>query len=334
MRCAVAAALLLLAPAAWAQPARQVAPGAAAAAVDEDEAAGIAFHRVRRGDTLELLAAEYYGDRRHKIYIMIDNGLDHARPLKPGERLRIPVSNDVTVALADTLPGLAAQYLGDERRAKYLAEFNGLAPDGTVAVGMSITVPLRVTYRAARREALTEIAKSLFADSKRAQLLKDYNFLKRDALEKGETIVVPIYLRVHPSKRRPPDAASIALLARRTEATENARRQLPLAHRAWDKGDYAVVKTLLSELWSATRTHTSTPSWWSRSAPCWARRTSPSTSWTWRSPTFAPCSSARLDTRSARSSTRPRCATCGARPAGGWMIRRPRDSLRGRSARR
>ncbi len=248
MRCAIAAALLLLAPVAWAQPARQVAPGAAATAVDEDEAAGIVFHRVRRGDTLELLAAEYYGDRRHKIYIMIDNGLDHARPLKPGERLRIPVSNDVTVALADTLPALAAQYLGDERRAKYLAEFNGLAPDGTVAVGMSITVPLRVTYRAARREALTEIAKSLFADSKRAQLLKDYNFLKRDALEKGETIVVPIYLRVHPSKRRPPDAASIALLSRRTEATENARRQLPLAHRAWDKGDYAVVKTLLSEL--------------------------------------------------------------------------------------
>lgn len=248
MRCAAAVVLLLAAPAAWAQPAKPEQAAPAAAPVDEDEAAGIVFHRVRRGDTLELLAAEYYGDRRHKIYIMIENGLDHARALKPGERLRIPVSNDVTVALADTLPGLAAQYLGDQRRAKYLAEFNGLDPDGTVAVGMSITVPLRVTYRAARREALTEIAKSLFADSKRAQLLRDYNFLKRDALEKGEAIVVPIYLRVHPSKRRPPDAASIALLARRTEAMENARRQLPLAHRAWDKGDYARVKSLLSEL--------------------------------------------------------------------------------------
>jgi LysM repeat protein len=238
-----ALAVALVALPAQAQRRAETAPTDA-----ENEAAGVAIHRVKRGDTLELLAAEYYGDRRHKIYIMIENGLDHGRELKPGERLRIPVSNDVTVGLGDSLTSLSTQYLGDVRRAKYLAEFNGIDPKGTVAVGMSITVPLRVTYRAARREALSEIAKSLFADSKQAQLLKDYNFLRRDTLNKGEEIVVPIYLRVHPSKRRPPDAASIALLARRTEALETARRQLPLARRAWDKGDYLGVKNTLSEL--------------------------------------------------------------------------------------
>jgi LysM repeat protein len=249
MRVAPAAAAAL-AVALCALPARAQGgdePPPAESEADSD-GAGVAIHRVKRGDTLELLAAEYYGDRRHKIYIMIENGLDHGRELKPDERLRIPVSNDVTVGLGDSLTSLAAQYMGDERRAKYLAEFNGIDPKGTVAVGMSITVPLRVTYRAARRESLSEIAKSLFADSKQAEVLRDYNFLKRDSLDKGEEIVVPIYLRVHPSKRRPPDAASIALLARRTEALENARRLLPLARRAWDKGDYLGVKTTLSEL--------------------------------------------------------------------------------------
>ncbi|HKE16893.1 MAG TPA: LysM peptidoglycan-binding domain-containing protein [Kofleriaceae bacterium] len=243
---AAAAALLAAAGGARAQ---QAEPDAAQEApVDEGEAPSAAIHRVKRGDTLELLAAEYYGDRRHKIYIMIENGLDHARELRPGERLRIPVSNDITVGRTDTLASLAARYLGDERRARFLAEFNSLDPNGTVAAGMSITVPLRVTYRAARHEALADIARSLFADGRRAQTLRDYNFLKRDALEKGEQIIVPIFLRVHPSKRRPPDAESIALMNRRNEALETAERQLPVARRAWDSGDYARVKSTLSEL--------------------------------------------------------------------------------------
>jgi LysM repeat protein len=223
--------------------------GAAAQPSNADgssEMAGVAIHKVQRGDTLELLAAEYYGDRRHKIYIMVENRLDHARELKPGERLRIPVSSEVTAEVGDTLANLATQYLGDEGRAKYLAEFNGIDPDGTVAAGMSITVPLRVTYRAARRETLGSIAAALFADSRKSQLLKDYNFLRRDSLEKGEAIVVPIYLRVHPSKRRPPDAASMALLARRTESMESTRKALPEARKAWERGDYTRVRSLLA----------------------------------------------------------------------------------------
>ncbi|HLU67089.1 MAG TPA: LysM peptidoglycan-binding domain-containing protein [Kofleriaceae bacterium] len=220
------------------------APPAAAQRAD----AAYTVHKVQRGDTLELLAAEYYGDRRHKIYIMIENRLDHARELKPGEKLRIPISNEVTVSVGDTLASLAAQYLGDERRAKYLAEFNGLDPDGSVAAGMSITIPLRVTYRAAGDESLAAIASALFADDRKAALLKAYNFLQRDRLARGDTIVVPIYLRVQPSKRRPPDAESAALIAKRTEMLEAARRVLPDARAAWKAGDYAAVKRGLAEL--------------------------------------------------------------------------------------
>ena len=49
-------------------------------------------YKVRAGDSLALLAAEYYGDRNHAVFIMVANKLDHPRPLKPGEKLRIPVS--------------------------------------------------------------------------------------------------------------------------------------------------------------------------------------------------------------------------------------------------
>jgi LysM repeat protein len=210
--------------------------------------ASVTIHRVQKGDTLELLGAEYYGDRRHKIYIMIENRLDHARDLKPGEKLRIPTSSEVTVKVGDTLQSLAAQYLGDERRARYLAEFNGLAIDATPAAGMSLSIPLRVTYRANNNESLRAIAAALFADGDKAGLLKDYNDLKVDELEKGQTITVPIYLRVQPAKRRPPDADSQALVAKRTEVLERARRVLPGARAAWKAGDYHAVKRDIAAL--------------------------------------------------------------------------------------
>ena len=233
---AAAAALLL---------ALLLAPAAAPA---QTTPASVTIHKVQKGDTLELLAAEYYGDRRHEIYLMIENRLDHARDLKPGERLRIPISSEVTVAVGDTLASLAAQHLGDEHRARYLAEFNGLATDSTVAAGMTISIPLRVTYRAEGKESLRAIAAALFADDKKASLLRDYNDLKVDELEKGQTITVPIYLRVQPSKRRPPDADSAALVAKRTEVVERARRVLPGARAAWKAGDYHAVKRDMADL--------------------------------------------------------------------------------------
>lgn len=210
--------------------------------------AGVSIHKVQKGDSLDLLAAEYYGDRRHKIYIMIENRLDHARELKPGERLRIPISSEVTVKVGDTLESLAAQHLGDERRARYLAEFNGLSTDSSVAAGMSLSIPLRVTYRASNDESLRAVAAALFADGDKAALLKDYNGLTVDKLEKGQTITVPIYLRVQPAKRRPPDADSVALTAKRTEVLERARRVLPGARAAWKAGDYHAVKRDMAAL--------------------------------------------------------------------------------------
>jgi LysM repeat protein len=220
---------------------------AAPAAAQPSESA-VTMHKVDKGDTLELLAAEYYGDRRHKIYIMIENRMDHARELKPGEKLRIPVSNEVTVAVGDTLETLAGEHLGDERRAKYLAEFNRIDDGQSIAAGMSLSIPLRVTYRANGKEPLKAIAAALFRDDRKAVLLKEYNFLKSDTLDKGQAITVPIYLRVQPSKQRPPDAESRARVGRRPPVLEQAKRVLPSARAAWKAGDYAAVKRELAEL--------------------------------------------------------------------------------------
>src|SRR6185295_148615 len=114
-------------------------------------------HRVRQGDTLELIAAELYGDRTKAVFIMVENKLPHARPLRPGERLRIPTSREVATAPGDTFESLAGAYLGSARRGPFLADFNGIPVDDSLAAGTLITIPLTVVHAAATLESVTDI---------------------------------------------------------------------------------------------------------------------------------------------------------------------------------
>lgn len=216
-----------------------VAALAGAARADRD----YVTYKVRPGDTFALLAAEYYGDRNHAVFILVANKLDHPRPLKPGEKIRIPVSRTVTAAVGDTLDGLAQTYLGDRRRARYLAAFNGLAVDDSLAAGAPLTIPFHVVHTAAGPESLADIAAAYFGASDNAKLLRGYNFLDRDALAAGESIVVPInHVKVRASAMPPIDAESKARTHKREEMTELATRVLPRARAAWRAGAYAEVK--------------------------------------------------------------------------------------------
>lgn len=206
-------------------------------------------HRVKEGDSLALLAAEYYGDRNHAVFIMVANKLLHPRPLKKGERLRIPVSRDVTVAVGDTWDGLAQAHLGDKRRGRYLAEFNGARAEGTLPAGLVISVPFHVTHTAAADESVASIALAYFGDAASAAMLRGYNFLERDTLARGETLVIPIHhVKVRDSAMPPVDAESRARTDKRRTMMEAASRAQPRAVAAWRRADYAEVKRELIQL--------------------------------------------------------------------------------------
>jgi LysM repeat protein len=238
-RLAVFFALATLAALAVAMPVR----------ADAQTSRGNERYKVRKGDTLELIAAEYYGNRVHKIYIMVENGLDHDKPLKPGQRLRIPVSERITTEPGDTLASLADVHLGNSSRVAYLAEFNNMKPTSTLAVGQELTIPMRVNYRANGSEKLRDIALSLFADARQASLLRDYNGLDSDELSPGQIISVPVpKVQIQASKFRPPDAEASARATERRTMMERAQRALPRARNAWHSGDFAKVKQELTKL--------------------------------------------------------------------------------------
>ena len=206
-------------------------------------------HRVKQGDSLELIAAELYGDRNRATLIVVENKLVRPRPLKPGERLRLPVSREVTTSPGDTLELLAGTYLGSARRAPFLADFNGISADDSLPAGTVVTIPLTVVHTAVAQESLVEIAKAYFGDAKQAEMLRRYNFLDKRTLDKAESVIVPVYqVRLSAARLPVPDAASKARRDHRRDATARVAKALPAARQAWKDGDYAGVKTTLGEL--------------------------------------------------------------------------------------
>jgi LysM repeat protein len=206
-------------------------------------------HRVKPGDSLELIAAEFYGDRTKAVFIMVENRMTHARPLRPGERLRIPISREVTTAPGDTFESVAASYLGSARRGMFLADFNGMTPEDSIPAGTLLTIPFTIVHTAASTEAISDIAKAYFGDGKNAEMLRRYNFLDKPAIDKGEALIVPVYhVRLSAAKMPALDAESKARRDHRREASARVAKALPAARQAWKDGDFAGVKAQLAQL--------------------------------------------------------------------------------------
>lgn len=202
-------------------------------------------YKVKPKDTLEVIAAEYYGDRRHATFIIAENKLKNAR-VQPYTRLRIPVTKDITTGKGETFATLAATYLGDERRAPFLADFNDMPVDDSLATGTAITIPFHIAHTADTNESLASIAGRFYGDSKQADLIKRYNFLEANTIEKGDQIFVPVLdVRVRASKLPPLDTESKDRRRQVQKIAEATAIALPAARAAWLQGDFAHVRALL-----------------------------------------------------------------------------------------
>jgi len=227
-------------------PSTKPAPGPTAPDVEIDALRPTIVHTVRKGDTLELLAAEYYGTRDFAVFILLANGMEHARRLKPGQKISIPTAWKYKIREGDTLSGLATRLLGDQRRAPLLAEINRIAIDATLAIGDELTIPYHATYTAGDRVELSALAAAFYRDPAKAELLRRYNLRPNGKpLAKGEQIIVPIF-EVH--ARMPEDPEGERRARKQREMMARAKVTLPRARDAWQNGEYTEVRSELVSL--------------------------------------------------------------------------------------
>jgi len=217
------------------------------------------YYRTKRGDTLELVAAEHYGDRRHAALIAAENGIDpvrqpYAEPLRASLRLRIPVNRQIITDVGDSLASLASAHLGDERRARFLVGFNeerqvDLPAALPLAAGQVLDIPIHVHHRVEPQDTLASLAAVYFGSAHKADLIREYNFLQADALAPGSVLVIPVHrVTVQPTRLAAPDAAATARAERHRDMQASARGALATASMAWRAGDYRTVKDTLLAL--------------------------------------------------------------------------------------
>src|SRR5947207_9910542 len=149
-------------------------------------------HVVAAGETVEGLAAEYYGDRSKALFIRERNALGEQR-VRAGETLAIPTATRVRVEKGDTLATIAERWLGSPRRARFLAEWNGLRETEKLEVGSKVLVPFHLVHRVRAPESLASLAKTYYGDAAQGRLLAAYNFRSKGlVLARGELLVIPV----------------------------------------------------------------------------------------------------------------------------------------------
>ena len=220
------------------------------AGVAHAQEASDASYRVKQGDTLELIAAEFYGDHaKTTVFIAEENKLKPPYKVYPGERIKVPVTREIATAKGDSFESLAKQYLGDARRAAFLAELNRMQPSDLLATGTVLAVPFHVAYVAQNAESLAQVSTTFFGDAKQADAIRAYNGLDKTSLDKGEAILVPVqHVRTRSEHTPTLDAESTARHDAQKRALADAQTALPAARVAWQDGDFQRVKDVLAPI--------------------------------------------------------------------------------------
>ncbi len=216
---------------------------------------GNIIHRLKSGETFELLAAEYYGDRALALLIRAENGLTpQTPPLKVGTRIKIPVSRDIATEAGDTVASLAREFLADARRGPFLVGFNEpvhlpRGADTPLAAGIALRIPIHIHYKVGAQDTLEGMAQRFYGSSRKSALIREYNFLTEDQIAPSTILTIPLHhIEVSPSRRKGLDKGGRARIARRQEMQRLLDRGLPTATTAWRFGAYDTIIASLRDI--------------------------------------------------------------------------------------
>jgi len=105
-------------------------------------------HVVKRGDSWSSLAKRYLGRVSAYEAVALLNGLIPDAPLRPGQRIAMPVGLRYELKRGESLAGLAKRFHGDARMSEAIRIFNDIDDPRRLSVGQRIEIPLVTLFLA------------------------------------------------------------------------------------------------------------------------------------------------------------------------------------------
>jgi len=151
-------------------------------------------HIARAAETLDQLAARYYGRVELAMAIRAANGFVHPDDgrLIQGERIELPEVTYHRVREGETWEQIAEQYLGSSRRGPFLAELNGSDPAEALPEGRIVKVPYQLLHILAPDETLKSVVRLYLGRKHSQRWLKEYNLTQKKKFGRGDALLVPL----------------------------------------------------------------------------------------------------------------------------------------------
>jgi len=100
-------------------------------------------YRVKKGDTLALIAKRYLNDPKKSRGLAKLNGIKDPKSLSPGMTIVIPVEILHTVRKGDSLSTIAQRYYGDTNSFSLIALYNDIKHPATLKPGTRLILPIQ-----------------------------------------------------------------------------------------------------------------------------------------------------------------------------------------------
>lgn len=151
-------------------------------------------HVAGPGESLAEIADEAYGDPAKEAVLAGQNALDSAggASIVAGMRIEVPAPTYVRARPQDTWATLAKTYLGDPRRADWLARENHATAWVPPTPGQEIRVFAVLNYIGKEGDDMVAIARRYFSDAAWSWRLNGYNFREGTKVTPGEVLLIPL----------------------------------------------------------------------------------------------------------------------------------------------